>query len=96
MVLKKKVLSLLAAGALSVGVVGPAAAVVVDAEGGKWDYGNANGIVWSHYYHGSQCHGSSVVGNIRVNSGNTRPGVWARASAESRWWASDKSYYRKC
>ncbi|RZB18740.1 hypothetical protein StrepF001_13335 [Streptomyces sp. F001] len=37
-------------------------ATVVSAGGGTWDYGAGTAIVWSDYYHGTKCHGSTAVG----------------------------------
>ncbi|MEU5692420.1 lactococcin 972 family bacteriocin [Actinosynnema sp. NPDC020468] len=85
--------SALAAGALVLGIATPALATVVNVGGGTWDYGVDSARVWSNYYHGSKCHGSSVVGAYYDSSGDTRAGITARASAPAKG-SGNKSYYR--
>ncbi|MFP1627016.1 lactococcin 972 family bacteriocin [Streptomyces sp. 5K101] len=91
----KKVVRLgVATGALVVATATPALAVVVNAGGGTWDYGTNSSTVWSNYYHGSLCHGSTAVGTYTDRSPDTAAGRWSYASAPERDFVEDKSYYR--
>ncbi|MGV0342034.1 lactococcin 972 family bacteriocin [Corynebacterium mastitidis] len=83
-------------GALVAGGAAAALATVVNVDGGTWNYGVEGGRVWSDYHHPGLSHGSSVEGAHRADSGCQNPDVWAKASAPSRWYAADKSYYRIC
>lgn len=52
----------LAAG-ITIGSAGAALAVTEYVGGGAWDHGfMGNDYVYSNYYHGSVCHGSTAVG----------------------------------
>lgn len=67
--------------------------------GGKWTYGFWNAKVRSHYYHGSRCHGSTVIYNGNSSrSANTAAG---RTAVAEKWaynaaWNDDSYYYRTC
>lgn len=88
--------SVLAVAVLAVGMAGPALATVKKIDGGTWDYGTGSGRVWSYYYHGSKCHGSSVTGaSGLVRSPDTRAGSWSYASDRDTIWV-DHAYYRFC
>ena len=86
----------LAAGAAVLGIAAPAYAQVISIGGGTWDFGENGSTVWSHYYHGSACHGSSVYTNVVKRSPDTAAGSWARISAAARPWQVDSSYWRHC
>ncbi|WP_239647420.1 lactococcin 972 family bacteriocin [Nocardiopsis baichengensis] len=93
--MKRVTVAALAAAGIAGGAVGVASAAADNVGGGAWDHGTANGRVYSNYYHGSVCHGSSVQGEYYNSSGDTRAGVTARASAPDRPWPIiDKSYWR--
>ena len=90
---KRKLIATLAATAAVMGMATPAFADVAYVSGGTWNYGTGGGRVWSDYYHGRNCHRSSVQGQYYVSSGNVRAGLWSRASAPDRLFAVDHSYY---
>lgn len=91
--MKRAAIATLVAAGIAGGAAGVASAATVNIGGGTWTYGvGAN--VYSNYYHGSVCHGSSVQGRYYASSGNTRAGVWARASAPSRPNVADQAYWR--
>ncbi|MDG6101119.1 hypothetical protein Daura_00685 [Dactylosporangium aurantiacum] len=94
--LKKKVAAGIATGVMSVAMASPALAVVTYVEGGTWDHGENNSIVWSYYYHPNNNHKSSVKTNQVYPSGCTSPGYYSYASAASRFWSVDYSYYGFC
>lgn len=96
MQLRRKIAVAIAAGVGTVGIATPALATIAYPEGGIWDYGTGGGIVWSDYYHGSRCHGSSVQGQYYYRSPNTAAGRWSIADAPDRVFAVDHSYYRFC
>lgn len=93
---RNRVVSTLAAVVLAVGIAGPALATVRQVDGGTWDYGTGNGIVWSNYYHAKKCHGSSVTGASGLRrSPDTRAGAWANVwDYDTR--GVDHAYYRFC
>ncbi|MEV7012139.1 lactococcin 972 family bacteriocin [Streptosporangium sp. NPDC051022] len=70
-----------AAGIVLIG--GPAYAVVENVGGGSWDHGfnYPASEVYSNYYHGSYCHGSTAVGVYTDRSPATKKGSWSEASA---------------
>jgi lactococcin 972 family bacteriocin len=86
--------STLAAVALTMATAIPALATTANVSGGTWNYGTSDSRVWSDYYHGVNCHSSSVEGSSYVNSGNVGAKKYSRASSGTRWWATDRSYYR--
>ncbi|MFC9297763.1 lactococcin 972 family bacteriocin [Streptomyces sp. NPDC057011] len=92
--MKKRGIKLaLVAGAVIAASAAPALATTVSVGGGTWDYGAGTATVWSDYYHGSKCHGSSVQGEYYDASGNVSAGSWAFASAPVKL-SGNKSYYR--
>lgn len=95
---KKKWALALATGAAVLGVGAPAYAVQVQVGGGTWNYGTDVDLayVWSYYYHGSVCHGSSVRTHTLYRSPNTSAGQWARITAPERPYVADSSYWRHC
>lgn len=76
----------------------PALATISYVGGGTWNWGTPGGNNWSHYYHASRWHGSSVTGdNGLVRSSCTRPGVWSYSNArDTAWWRVDHAYWRYC
>ncbi|WP_327310086.1 lactococcin 972 family bacteriocin (plasmid) [Streptomyces sp. NBC_01298] len=83
-----------AAGFIVVGLATPALAQSVDVSGGKWFYGtNSSDQVYSNFYHGKNCHGSSVKGKYFAQSGDVKAGVTSYASAAEALWGNE-SYYR--
>ncbi|PWV48603.1 lactococcin 972 family bacteriocin [Nocardiopsis sp. L17-MgMaSL7] len=64
--------------------------------GGEWLWGitgvPGSGEVYSHYLHGSACHGATAVGTRTVRV-NRNPGQWARANAP-RANGNNQSYWR--
>ncbi|MGN6238950.1 MAG: lactococcin 972 family bacteriocin [Cellulosimicrobium cellulans] len=60
--LRKPVVAVALAVAAVAGGAGTAYATISYVGGGTWDHGVGGGTVWSDYYHGSKCHGSSVQG----------------------------------
>ena len=92
----KKIALSIAAGVAVLGAAAPAYAVIKEVGGGTWDYGTNNTTVWSYYYHGSVCHGSSVETHVIKRSPNTAGGAWARVTDRDRPLAVDKSYWRHC
>ncbi|MFD7405177.1 lactococcin 972 family bacteriocin [Streptomyces sp. NPDC059866] len=78
-------------GALVVAGAAPAMATVVSAGGGTWDYGAGTAIVWSDYYHGTKCHGSTAVGEY-IDSDEAAKGSWSFAQADVAL-SGNKSYW---
>ncbi|GLZ39015.1 hypothetical protein Acsp05_26390 [Actinokineospora sp. NBRC 105648] len=68
---KKVVITGLAGLAMAAAGAGIAMADTAYVGGGTWDYGTGGGRVWSNYYHGSNCHSSSV--DARSTSIPARP-----------------------
>lgn len=66
------------------------------AGGGLWNYGVDRHHVWSHYLHGTKCHGATAKGKWTAYSGDTRRGVIAKAQAAPRRWFADQAYYNHC
>ncbi len=64
--------------------------------GGEWLWGitgiPGSGEVYSHYLHGSACHGATAVGTRTVRV-NRNAGQWARANAP-RANGNNQSYWR--
>ncbi|MFG2562751.1 lactococcin 972 family bacteriocin [Streptomyces sp. NPDC048496] len=82
----------IAAGALVVAAATPALATITyPAEGGTWDHGAGTAIVWSDYYHGSKCHGSTAVGKY-IDSDEAAKGSWSFAQATVAL-SGNKAYY---
>ncbi|MEU3018464.1 lactococcin 972 family bacteriocin [Nocardiopsis sp. NPDC007018] len=87
---------LLTAAVLSLGGGAAALASHSFVGGGEWFRGVTGapgaGEVYSHYLHGSSCHGATAVGTrtVRVNQ---NAGQWARASAP-RANGNNQSYWR--
>ncbi|MFF8695942.1 lactococcin 972 family bacteriocin [Streptomyces sp. NPDC015144] len=78
--------------ALVVAAATPALATVVSIGGGTWDYGAGTAIVWSDYYHGSKCHGSTSVGKY-IDSDEEAAGGWSLTQAEVAL-SGNESYYK--
>ncbi|EGQ3526163.1 TPA: lactococcin 972 family bacteriocin [Staphylococcus pseudintermedius] len=93
--MKKKFLSTLVAGLLVVfiGATSLVSAESVHAEGGIWNHGVGSKYVWSYYSHNGKYHTSTAIGKYRSDSGATKPGEEAQASAEKRWWWRNEAYY---
>ncbi|MFJ2177289.1 lactococcin 972 family bacteriocin [Streptomyces sp. NPDC101062] len=89
--LKRVVKTAAVSGALVVAAATPALATVVNVGGGKWDYGAGTAIVWSDYYHGSKCHGSTSVGQY-VDADEAAAKSWSLTQAEVAL-SGNKSYY---
>lgn len=90
--IKYAVIATLTSSLLGTGI---AAAEIVHIAGGIWDYGSANGTVWSHFYHNGRKHGSTAIGKFTSDSGCVNKNVWSRASTPTAAWGN-KSYYRFC
>ncbi|WP_125773391.1 lactococcin 972 family bacteriocin [Antribacter gilvus] len=71
-----------------------AVAAVTYVGGGTWERGSST-TVWSNYFHGTRCHGSSVQGTY-YDSDSRPAGQWTLASAPTRWWAVDNAYWGYC
>lgn len=69
------------------------AATEYPAPGAMWNYGTGGGRVWSDLLYSKSCHSSSVQGKY-YDSDSAAAGYWSEASAPSRWYAIDKSYYK--
>ncbi|NEB14173.1 lactococcin 972 family bacteriocin [Streptomyces coelicoflavus] len=80
------------AAALVVAAATPALATVVSVGGGTWDYGAGTAYVWSDYYHGDKCHGSTSVGDY-IDSDEADAGYWSITSAKVDLYGNE-SYYR--
>lgn len=95
--LKRTAASLAAGLTLSATVVAPAFATIAFVGGGTWDYGTPGGNNWSHYYHASARHGSSVTGDVGlVRSGCMSARSWSRTWARDTNWWIDHAYWRHC
>ncbi|WP_344321178.1 lactococcin 972 family bacteriocin [Streptomyces macrosporus] len=83
-------------GALVVATATPALATITyPPEGGTWDHGITPGTVWSNYYHGSKCHGSTSVGYFTDRSPDTAAGRWSNSATHAAV-SGNKVYYRIC
>jgi hypothetical protein len=80
-----------ASGALVMAAAAPALAVVENVGGGTWDHGAGTAVVWSDYYHGTKCHGSTAVGKY-IDSDEAGKGSWSFAQAEVAL-SGNKAYY---
>lgn len=90
----KKLISVSLSGLMLLGIIsGVVSAATVYAQGGKWEYGVGEKYVWSYYSHGSKYHASTAIGKYPSESGKTRPGVKAQASAEKSW-SGNQTYYK--
>jgi lactococcin 972 family bacteriocin len=68
-------------------------------QGGTWTYGLSTGLIspYSNYYHGSKCHGSSVVTDwASSRSIDTYKGKTSHAQAAGNAYTHDKYYFRVC
>ncbi len=90
--LKRTCATLLISAGLTAGAVGVAAAAVEYVGGGIWDHGLTSSIVYSDYYHGSVCHGSTAVGTKTVRA-SAPAGYWSLADAP-RDIANNQAYWR--
>lgn len=90
---------ILVASTLSIGIaastIGMAHASTAYVGGGTWEYGLTITTSYSHYYHGSRCHGATAVGRTVVRTNNIAAGRWARADAP-RAVANNQQYWRHC
>ncbi|MDX3587218.1 lactococcin 972 family bacteriocin [Streptomyces europaeiscabiei] len=91
MKIKRGVKLAVAAGALVLAGATPALATVVSVGGGTWDYGAGTSYVWSYYYHGSKCHGSTAIGEY-IDTDEAAKGSWSIAQADVAL-SGNKSYY---
>ncbi|ARU51789.1 lactococcin 972 family bacteriocin [Cellulosimicrobium cellulans] len=90
--LRKPVVAVALAVAAVAGGAGTAYATISYVGGGTWDHGVGGGTVWSDYYHGSKCHGSSVQGTY-YEKRYASAGRWSMADAPSRAFVVDKAWY---
>ncbi|WP_411977184.1 lactococcin 972 family bacteriocin [Streptomyces decoyicus] len=86
----------IAVGALVLATATPALATITyPPEGGTWDHGADATWVWSDYYHGSKCHGSTSVGEYTRRSPNTPAGQESFTGVPAKL-SGNRSYYRIC
>lgn len=78
--------------AVGLGIAAPALAWV-NAEGGLWDYGTTAQSVYSNYYHGKVCHGSTAAGVNVYRSPNTKAGNTSYASGAKKD-SGNQAFYR--
>lgn len=78
-------------GALIIAAAAPALATVESVGGGTWDHGAGTATVWSDYYHGTKCHGSTAVGEY-IDSDEAAKGSWSFAQASVKL-SGNKAYY---
>lgn len=90
--LRKPVAAIALAGSVLVGGAAAAHATIEYVGGGTWDHGVNSSIVWSDYYHGSRCHGSSVQGTY-YEKDYASAGYWSIADAPSRPFVADRAWY---
>ncbi|WP_159944372.1 MULTISPECIES: lactococcin 972 family bacteriocin [unclassified Nocardiopsis] len=93
--LRRAAATVLIAAGITVGTAGAAAAVVSYVGGGTWYHGVANGVVYSNYYHPTQCHGSTAVGAYTYRSPAVLPGRTSIAEARSAL-SNNQTYWRTC
>jgi lactococcin 972 family bacteriocin len=95
--MRPKIVARIAAvsGALVVAAATPALATVVSIGGGTWDYGAGTATVWSDYYHGSKCHGSTSVGEY-IDSDEAAKGSWSITSAPAALYGNETYYRTTC
>jgi lactococcin 972 family bacteriocin len=93
MKLRQGLLTVIAAAIILIVTAVPSYAIVTYTGGGKWDHGVGVRIVWSYYAHAKYCHKASAYGAYWAYSGNTRAGVWAKASAERSFDHTNESYW---
>ncbi|MEU1898521.1 lactococcin 972 family bacteriocin [Nocardiopsis dassonvillei] len=93
--LRRAAATLAIAAGLTAGTAGVAAAAVSYVGGGTWYHGLTSSVVYSDYFHGSRCHGSTAVGRYTVTSAAYLPGYTSRASAP-RALSNNESYWRHC
>lgn len=74
---------------------GVAGAAISEVDGGTWDHGVNDKIVWSHYFHPTRTHGSTAIGKFKANSGCVQPKVQSRATAPKKL-TGNKAYYKFC
>lgn len=94
--LKRASVAAIAAAVLTLAAAGTASAGHSFVGGGEWFRGvtgvPGTGEVFSHYHHGSACHGATAVGTRTVRV-NRDAGQWAKATAP-RANANNQSYWR--
>ncbi|MEV7613207.1 lactococcin 972 family bacteriocin [Streptomyces sp. NPDC089799] len=91
MQIKRSMKVAVATGALIIAGAAPALATTVNVSGGTWDYGAGTATVWSDFYHGSKCHGSTSVGSY-IDSDEASAGSWSITAAPVKL-SGNKSYY---
>lgn len=92
MMFKRAVKMAAVTGALVLAAATPAFATIAYVGGGTWDYGAGTAYVWSDYYHGSKCHGSTSVGAY-IDSDEAAAGSWSITRADAAL-SGNESYYR--
>lgn len=95
--MKKSARRVVATTGLAIGLTFSAATfAIADSEyigGGQWTHGiSDSGTVYSNYYHGSSCHGSTAVGTY-VDRDQDDAGYTSRASAPEAW-TNNQAYWR--
>ncbi|WP_017569942.1 lactococcin 972 family bacteriocin [Nocardiopsis halotolerans] len=90
--IRRTAATVLLASGLAVGATGTALAVVEYVGGGRWEHGFSAGSVYSNYFHGGVCHGSTAVGTYTDRT-SAPAGYTSYATApEARW--GNKTYWR--
>lgn len=92
----KRIRRAVVASALMVGLVSGPAMAWVNAGGGLWDYGRFGTNVWSNYYHRTNWHGSTAVGNAVKYSGCRAPALTSYANTYVTWYKPSQAYYSYC
>lgn len=99
--LRNTAIAATATAVMMVGGASVAQATVASVGGGTWNYGVTTWTAsnnWSHYYHPSRYHGSSVTGDVGlVRSGCGIPGTYTYTWAwDSNPFRIDSAYWRYC
>ncbi|MCX5178335.1 lactococcin 972 family bacteriocin [Streptomyces virginiae] len=95
MQIKRSMKIAVATGALIVAGAAPALATTAYVGGGEWNYGAGTATVWSDYYHGSKCHGSTSVGAY-IDSDEAAKGSWSITSAKVKLSGNNSYYNTSC
>ena len=81
----------------AIGAGSASAATQYPVQGGTWNYGYNGSGVYSDYFNGSICHGSSVYTDWGASvSIDTIAGKWANAWHTGNIWTNNSFYYRTC
>lgn len=91
--LRRKAVFSVAASILIASAAAPAFATTEYPSGGIWNYGTNSDRVWSDYFHGGNCHSSSVQG-AWFDTDSASAGQWSEAEADQRRFRVDHSYYK--